>query len=346
MGRQMTLKILIYGGCHASAFARILNQYGRSNVTATTLTNFRLIAKGTPFPYDDLSNYDLVIFSPIFNKEEYNTDRLEEVLQSKGVNFVKYPWIQWNGYFPGFRHKPILDTRIWWNDQLSGEAANHRDFEKFEEAVLDGDFLSSLAVDNLQQTTTMLEKNEEKGRVHVPISGWIQDNFRDRRLLLTPDHAATDLYKFMMSRFEELIGPLVERSFYYSTEEVQDGLLTPILPSVARALDLKFKSADFRDPRVASSRVLSLREYLRIAYESGGVYELTVSANQTRVKFADTSPVVQKGFKLIATPGTGEMKAHVCYTLISGGDELGRSRDVFGKEFFVFRGHWDVKRLM
>lgn len=94
------MKILIYGGCHATALKRILDKYSLSEVSVDTLINYQIIATKAVFPYENLKNYDLVLFNPILNRGEYNSTRIEERCKQYGTPYLKYPWLQWGGYWP------------------------------------------------------------------------------------------------------------------------------------------------------------------------------------------------------------------------------------------------------
>lgn len=334
------MNILIYGGCHASAMTRLIDRYGLPHVKATTLTNYSMIKNSEPFPYDEMANYDLVIFSPIVNKAAYNTSFLEDHLDERKIQYIKYPWVQWNGYFPGFQKTAFFGHNPWWNQSLLKEAARHKTFESFEANVVDGSALSDIALSNLEMTSNKLREGEAKGRVDVKIADWIAQNYAERRLLLTPDHACIELYKYMFQQIEGLVGKIVEPSLYFSTTEIQEGLITPILPSVARALGLRFSSGDFSDPVIMSGRLISLREYLRLYFETERITEICITASQTSLKFDDVEIRVDQNETFLAVRKERTLKGHYCYNLISGlRDSIkGRAR-YFGKDFFIYKSH-------
>jgi hypothetical protein len=85
------MKLLIYGGCHASAIKFILDKYSLCDVVVDTLVNYRLISTREPFPFDRLLQYDFVLFNPILNRAEYNTTLVEDHCRAKGIRFFKYP---------------------------------------------------------------------------------------------------------------------------------------------------------------------------------------------------------------------------------------------------------------
>ena len=56
------MRILFYGGCHASILSGLLTKHSQSaEVKAEVLTNFELIRLGDPFPFEKLCEYDAVV---------------------------------------------------------------------------------------------------------------------------------------------------------------------------------------------------------------------------------------------------------------------------------------------
>src|SRR4051794_36823300 len=99
------MRILAYGGCHAAILQRVLAKYGPSDLDVQLIRNYDVIASGKPFPLGSVDESDMVIFNPILNRPEYDTKLLEARCDERGIPYFKYTWMQWNGYYPGFKSR-------------------------------------------------------------------------------------------------------------------------------------------------------------------------------------------------------------------------------------------------
>jgi hypothetical protein len=260
------MKILFYGGCHASALARVFRRHGRNVTLVEHLTNFMLIRKQQPVPYDYISRFDWVVFSPIMNKAQWNTSHLEEFCRTKNIRYLKYPWLQWNGYFPGVVRSDTPWYAGWIHGKLVQQAPDFTDFETFREYVVHGDALASDAKANIQTTTRELRNRETAACVDFPIADFIEQNYRYRRLFLIPDHPSSELYKYLVPLMAERMGVSIDESFALSDAQVQDGVQMPILPGVARSLKLNFGGTDFSHMEFFGRSLFTLTEYLKLIY--------------------------------------------------------------------------------
>jgi hypothetical protein len=269
------MKILFYGGCHASALARVFRRYGRNATLVEHLTNFTLIRKKQPVPYDKISHFDWVVFSPIMNKAQWNTSHLEEFCRTKGVRYLKYPWLQWNGYFPGVARSNMPWYAGWIHGKLAQEAPGFTDFDTFREYVVHGDALASDAEENLRTTTRELRNREAAALIDFPIADFVEQKYRDRRLFLIPDHPSSELYKYLVPLMAERIGVSIDESFLLSDAQVQAGVQMPILPGVARSLKLNFGGTDFSHREFFGRSLFTLTEYLKLIYYRSDIRHLS-----------------------------------------------------------------------
>jgi hypothetical protein len=276
------MRILFYGGCHAAALRRIFERYAPDVEYVDHLTNFRIIRENAPVPYEDFRQFDWIIFSPILNKNEYNTIHVENFCRKNNIKYLKYPWLQWEGCFPAMKKTA---SAWWWCTGLDQLAAESPSFEAFREAVLFGNALAEEAVRNLEKTTTFLRRREADA--DVTISQFIADRYKDERLFLTPDHAAIPLYRYLVRQIADAIRCKMDESFYFSTEEVQPETEHPILPSVARALELRFVGGNFHNKFVFGDGRMALTEYLKMHFYKDDIRVATAKA-RTRLR-ADVS---------------------------------------------------------
>jgi len=338
------MKILFYGGCHGSALRRIAEQFDTGAHQVVHLTNFVLIQRGEPFPYDYAAGFDLIIFSPILNKEGWNTDRLEIFCEERKIPYIKYPWIEWSGYFPGMEKMDFGWHSEWWNLALRNEAARFGSFEQFYEAVLEGDILAEEARANRAFTTDYLRSFEVN--THVGIVDFLEKNHQRERLMLTPDHAATSLYKHVVRQIEAIAGRIVDPGFYHTAFEIQAGMETPIIPSVARALELQFAGSDYCNTLFAGKALIILRDYLRLQYFAPRIARATAKTN-TKAKAALDNPEAfvsiptKEAFIVELTGETGSK--HVQARFISPANNVrARSANLSGSEQWLYSPHWNI----
>lgn len=274
------MRVLFYGGCHGAALRRIFERFGDGLTHVDHLTNFQLIRKNLPVPYEQFTAFDVVVFSPIRNKADYNTVHLEEYLSSKGVRFIKFPWLQWEGYFPGMSRVSFPWYSGWWPTALEAAGEQFPTFEEFRAAVYDGSVLHQEALRHFDLTTQKLRIAEEDCDVRVV--DFILENFRNRRMFLTPDHAGVELYKHVASQIAQKIGCTLDPAFLESTVETQAGINFPVLPAVRRALGIGFPGGEFECNLFFGTTRFSMTEYLHLVYHRRQVLAAVAMAN-TRI---------------------------------------------------------------
>lgn len=340
------MKILFYGGCHAAAMRRIVDQYAVNVQKAEHLTNFVLIRENRPFPYEQLKNFDLVIFNPILNKHDHNTSHLEEYCRDQGIRTLKYPWLQWEGYYPTIRKIGPSWYSGWWMTGLDEIADEAPDFQDFAGQVFEGTALHDQALQNLERTSGFLARLE--ATTDVKILGHVMDRFRDTRLFLTPDHASSELYKYILREIARLSGLRLDPAFWHSGQEIQAGIQIPVLPSVARALDLRFAGAgDFQNSLVLGSSTLSLTEYLKLHYYRRQVC-FAVATGNTRLRDPDSGEAhsIREGTEVLGIAATakvaqGYRRIEVLRSL--RGDARRRFPLPLGRDMNFFARHWQMR---
>lgn len=302
----MTLrKVLLYGGCHALVLRDLLTTYFGDRVAATLLVNFELIRKGAPFPYEELRGYDIVVYSPIENKGEYNTDHLVEACRATGVEAICFPWLEWHGYCPGATKGEFKNRFQWRYPALIEAASAFASFEAFvdwaieafpDDATIEAAFVAS---------TAMLRSAEDRHDMPIRVSGFILEHHRQSRLFLISDHPSLSLYLHVLRQLLALIGivddGLVCERTARSAQEPQWRWRTPILPRVARRLALRFADMDWIDDEIVPGRTLDLRSYLLLYYHRGSVILGPIGDAETSLRSADGSErTVEPSIRLVA----------------------------------------------
>lgn len=341
------MKVLIYGGCHASALKRIFDKYAVSEVHSDALTNFQLIASGTPFPYERLKEYDAILFNPILNRAEYNTTFVEEYCNHNGIRFYRYPWLQWGGYWPTPKRRTWGARNEWGLFYMHELANRYREqrffsveegsFDEYYESLFLTETFAPVMDAEVEATTRQLQMREREGRVDFEISGFILDNFRERQLFMTPDHPATELYKFVVEKIVDALGIRIDPSFYSSKVEVQEGIRTPIPPGVANVLGLKFGASDWGNNEFLGDAYYSLRDYARTIFHAEEM-RLATAMHNTRVKFPGSEKALSVRFNervLVRLLGESTHRDHYSVEVMAP-VRLRRP------EALIYKSHWKL----
>lgn len=232
------MKVLIYGGCHAVALRQLFEFNATGTHQFSSLQNFELINSGTPFPYAQLPDYDAVVFSPVRNKGEWNTDILQQRCEAAGVRTVSFPWLQWNGYFPD-----VTDAgqapHLWAYQYFRHLAQTGHGLAELRAAALAPETLNPLGY--LDYAFSALAEHEDD--LDITTGVFIRENFRARRLFWTPNHPTLAFYAFVQGEIARrldiaLSGAMPDRELHRDE--------FAIMPGVAQALQLQFEGAGYR----------------------------------------------------------------------------------------------------
>lgn len=261
------MRVLFYGGCHADVLHKIFSRFClNEDFSSSLLVNFVTISEGGDFPYDRLDQHDVVVFNPIMNKGKFNTSHLIEACRARGVKTVSYPWLQWNGYFPGSRRLPGID---WVYPELIERRGEHADFATFKDWAL-GDWLTpEIIEENIATTTRILREHERDAACDIRISDFILSNYKARRLFVTPDHPAADLYKYVAHEIAARLNVKLDKDFDALFSEFQQEHYLPVMPQVARTLELSFPASEYAFKAILGARSYSLGDALKMFYFGG-----------------------------------------------------------------------------
>src|SRR3569623_1621761 len=107
------MRVLFYGGCHSTVLRALFARHAAAEHEFEAIENYKIIAAGEPFPYERAATFDAVVYSPIRNKDDWNTSLLAERLPST-VKLLSFPRLQWNGYFTNVKKMaPNLPPHTW-----------------------------------------------------------------------------------------------------------------------------------------------------------------------------------------------------------------------------------------
>lgn len=266
------MRVLFYGGCHAGVMHQVFARHCQEpGFIGTYIVNYQLIDKAADFPYHILSNFDAIVYSPILNKGPFNTSFLEERCDAIGLKRVSYPWLQWAGYHTGAEKRPPVD---WMYPAFVRARREHATFASFKAWALNDATTPEAVHAYLDHTTRHLREHEDRGAPDIRVSDYILDNYRAKRLFVTPDHPSTELYKHVFRSVAEKLGVTMDPAMDDIAVEFHDDHLLPIMPVVAKTLGLDFRAGDFGFVNTLGRRWYSYTEMLEIFYYADQGVEL------------------------------------------------------------------------
>lgn len=342
------MRVLFYGGCHAQVLCDIFRTFGtRDDVSYDQLVNFKLIAKQDWFPYDDVAAFDLVVFSPILNRAQFNTSHLVEFCRARGIATLSYPWLEWRGYFPGIRKDDTFFGCKQWNYRaLHALALESTCMERFRAACLEDASALGAEPDGDAETRELALREQNSG-AEIEVAPFVAENYRRARLFLTPDHPTGVLYAYVARRIAEATGLALRAGFDADGFEPQLGIKVPIFPAVARRLALDFSDSSYQNAEIfGRAVVIPLSEYLECVFQAAHRRQLFVAKTVTFVKTEKAySGNLTQGEKIAARVGDRllgriaedrDNHFRIETTATQGGLPV-QSRD-----YFIFKPAWRV----
>ncbi|MGD9657466.1 MAG: WcbI family polysaccharide biosynthesis putative acetyltransferase [Methylocystis sp.] len=343
------MRILFYGGCHAAIMRDHFKEFVRQPIEADCLVNFQLIASGRAFPYDELQRYERVVFSPIENKGDYNTDKLVEYCSKAGLQTVAFPWLEWHGYCPTATKDDFKGHVEWFYPKLLRRRAEFKTFSDFVEFIV-SQYPEDREIDDvIEKSTAFLAASEERNSLDVKISSFIRDEFRRSRLFVTSDHPSITLYLRVMQDIAKAMGLDFDREKgnIKQNGEWQPEARTPIFPRVKERLGLDFDDPQWRFDARFPGTTLSLEKYLRFYFHYEG--EIATSKVDTfLLSSADpdaTGREVGAGVRfLLNQEDMGETRGLQRVRIITnlGGEA---SDAASGHDFFIQKKDWDFQKV-
>lgn len=343
------MRILFYGGCHAAIMQDHFKDFVRQPVEADCLVNFELIASGRPFPYKELTRYDHIVFSPIENKGEYNTETLVEYCRAAGIRPVSYPWLEWHGYCPTAIKGDFQGHVEWFYPELLRRRMEFKTFQDFIEFIINH-YPADQEIDEVvEKSSAFLAASEERNNVDVRISAFVRDEFQRNRLFVTSDHPSKRLYLRVMQALAKTLNLDFDREKGNLKEdgEWQSEARTPIFPRVKERLNLEFDDSFWRFDNRFPGATLPLEKYLRLYFHCEG--EIATSKVAT---FLVSSAVpdaageeVGAGVRfLLKREETGETRGLQRVRIITS-LEREASDVASGHDFFIHKNDWDFQRV-
>lgn len=343
-------RVLFYGACHATIFARIFEQFCTDfSYSFDVITNYQIIHQGIPFPYERIGEWDIVVFSPIFNYAEYETTLLKKACDKSNVRYICYPYLDWRGYFPYMKDAYFINMRLWHYPQSIALARTAPDFpsysEEFNKLFRDDDYIFK----NLESSTEHLRENEKLGGCDFIISDYILNEYRNKRLFLIPAHPTQVLYVETIKRLNEILRIPIDPAYFYSTAEPQEGVKVPIHPELSLRLGLNFQDADFQNNTSSfATRNIPWSDYLKLAYGSGRGSTMWEASSATAIKRVLQSSDSLDGDKYIRVPKGTILQAFAKPTEdflhlevdITWTDPLLRQKLMNWNSVYIYKEHW------
>jgi hypothetical protein len=236
----------------------LLNRFTDHTVCCEPLVNFQLIASGEPFDYLYATKFDAIVYSPIRNKADYNTAALDEFCSRRGIQAIRYPWLEWHGTFPNVRKASFLGFHEWVYRIEDFTRSDPGD--KYSRPSLEPSMIAYW----FNMTTDQFRAHEEVNAVNVPVIDFILQHYRTTPMFQSPDHPTLFVYRHVVAEIARRLGIELLPAFYHYSEEPQQDVRLPILPEVIDALGLQYEQPLCRDRRRFGEIEVPVDEYLRI----------------------------------------------------------------------------------
>jgi hypothetical protein len=227
--------------------------------------NFVYFNRKMPLPAQ-WRDIDVFVYQPIENppSPEYSDEYVLSEIVNPSATKLRVPYIMWTGLCPWHYDKawPGLGTDYgnkWIDDNLgsisSGEIAALDTTEQVDMREIEG---------NAQWSLDLFCKKESRTDV-TGIGSFLVDNYRDRDLFWTPNHPKGNLaLAYCRAIWHALgLGPIPDR-MEAPLDAVLNGEKTPVFPSVAAALGLRYAPGPyFFNDRVSRSAADYVDEYVK-----------------------------------------------------------------------------------
>jgi len=196
-----------------------------------------------------------------------------------------------------------------------------------------------------------LEEIEKACGVDITISKFVSDNYRSKRLFLTPDHPSVHVYKYVAKEIANRIGVELDKSFFASETELQPELKIPIMPQVSEQLGLEFCDTEYENA-AKLGKAISMLQLAKLEYYSVGD---RVALTAGRSTFAKRQPqhsrslglaevlAIERGDIVVGIMNPMDRRdGHYCVDIA----ELRRAADglfvPIGRRAYLFDEHWMV----
>lgn len=242
-------KILIYAGCHGKIISDFLSL--DKNINISFIQNWEYIRDGIPFPLSELKKCDVFIYSPIYNKDNYNTDKILNEISDFHIKSISFPWLQWNGYFPFYKqHGGLISNNSyqWWYcsflKELALKTSSFQDFcyKSLSDDLIDHETIKNLANDSLNRLST---EGESDSLCCFNLSNLIRSSYTEEQLFLIPDHPSNLIYQKIFYILAHILNIKLSEDHYKFINQsnlFHSDSRVPILPCVSKALNLKFEN--------------------------------------------------------------------------------------------------------
>lgn len=257
-------RVLFVGECHALVMREI---FSRFCLTAAMFDVIKpeqegdrkaLLAKAAQY-------HAVVFIHAHYNDDDACRDALRNGSIESGYQFLTVPPISWQGY-----HPTLIQTRSlgWCYKTILELQETCADVATFVEHSL------AIAIDpaeanaHLDRCNARLRDFEHANGCTVRLADFIERECRSRRLFLMPTHGSNALYVHLCHALADALGLDISSDIDTIQSEIQPDAFLPILPSVSRALGLRFCANEYVMHFATGLRTFSWREWLELLFNA------------------------------------------------------------------------------
>jgi hypothetical protein len=259
------VRILFFGQCNALIMHQIFARFGTESAEIGLIDISRELREKGAVDYDTALRYQHVIYFPTEFGDDEHQAALERILYGTSTKFHVIPPLMFLGYFPG-----LQKTR--WNSwsyrKFFDRRAEFDEYRNFERWALHESFERSEIAENVDTSNNLLMNYEAANECMVSIHRFISYNFLNKQLFLYPTHPSNFLYGYIASKIAEVLGIGLADSVMNFKGQMHPDAYTPILPVVAKYLNLGFSSEEYVLHYVMGERIFTINEWLKMLYFS------------------------------------------------------------------------------
>ena len=240
-------KFTVYANCQGNILAQTLleNKEFSSNYELIPIPAVHTLSdKDIPDVLAKVKSVDLFIYQPISNQnrpKELSSDFLAAKTKHHSI-VISFPSLYFDGYFPHLlRFKRYVSELNLVHDYIIAYCCSIGMDENRTMRLIQSEDLypEEISVNLANQSIANLKSYEERFTTDITISGFIENNYRSKKLFNQFNHPKKTVFKELS---EKILRMLEVREF--SIEEnglsLLDGIITPIYRSTYKNLNLDF----------------------------------------------------------------------------------------------------------
>lgn len=286
--------------------------------------------------YQTALRYEHVIYFPTEFGEDEHQDALASIVRGTSTRLHIIPPLMFLGYFPG-----LQKTR--WNSwsyrKFFDKRAEFDGYGNFERWALHESFEKSEVAENVDNANGWLMNYEANNECLVSIHRFISYNFLSKQLFLYPTHPSNLLYGYIASKIADAFGIGLSREIINFKGQMHPDAYTPILPVVARHLDLGFGSEEYVLHYVMGERIFAISEWLKMLYFSADHTKMISPGWGGRLRCEGKECEIVRGQLIFAEKHGDDYKVLMAPEILKSSMPAGASIELLGDG-------WDVRDLI